>query len=90
MPWHLVHNPKIDYMKKVVKVGKVELKADNPKDTKAKVLNLSVKKFKNMLKNRALKINVFQLQELEPMSELRMESLNPQLKPILRKYDCVS
>ncbi len=89
MPWHFAHNPKIDFMKKVVKVGKVGLKADNTYDSKVKVLNLNVKKFKNMVKSQALRITVFQLQELKPMSELRMESLNSLLKPILRKYDCV-
>ncbi len=54
-----------------------------------KVLNINLKKFKNMVKKRCSKINVLQLQKMESRKEPGMKFHNPHLRRILRKYDCI-
>ena len=60
MPWHVVINPSIDYQKKIVKVGKHELMiTSNQKEAVVEVMNLSMKKFRGILKRKSASIQVF-------------------------------
>ncbi len=95
MPWHVAHNPKIDYEKRIVKVGENELSTEVSNENEFKVLNLSVKKFRCMVKRKLPKINVFRLVPKNQsvtrkrLGEKFRDCSNPGLKEILIEYDTV-
>ncbi len=61
MPWHVANNPVINYANRIVEVGGNELGTDSVEGSKAKILNLSVKKFRNMMKQKCSDVEVFRL-----------------------------
>lgn len=92
MPWHVAHNPCINYDKKIVKVGENELKTDAIEQSGLKVLNLSVKKFRKIMKKNDPYVNVFQLvseKQFETKNGIGVamgENSNPGLRKILQKF----
>ncbi len=78
-----------------MKIGENELKAHGSKNSGLTVQNLSVKKFRSIMKRKDPDINVFQLvpeDNFETKSGLRIEaeeSSHPGLKKMLQKYRTV-
>lgn len=61
MPWHVAHNPNVDYVKRVVKIGSDVISVDRKnlngkgsvkKKDKLTMTNLGVKEFRQMLQKR--------------------------------------
>ncbi len=52
MPWHIAYNPSINYEKRIVQVGENALATDCSDESEANILKLSVKKFRNMMKEK--------------------------------------
>lgn len=56
MPWHVHHNPKVDYINRKVQVGDVVLPLANSRASSGvKVTNISISKFRSTLKNPKLR-----------------------------------
>ena len=100
MPWHVAHNPQIDYVKRnvnvkgdVIKLCSDENGRTGSIDESVKVTNLGVKKFRQMLKKKSPdKFQVFQLVVRKVPSELKKVSVGKQdyrLDALLAKYECV-
>ena len=93
MPWHVAHNPAIDYEKKIVKIGHDEHNTNRSQcEHVPKVMNLSVKKFRNILRERSPSIHVFQLvpvKQFETRKGFKENYTNPGLKELLEKYNTV-
>lgn len=56
MPWHAAHNPNIDYVNRTVKIGTDVIPVDSYElkdEPRVQVTNLSVKKFRRLLRKRA-------------------------------------
>ncbi len=54
MPWHVAHNLSINCKNRIVKVVERELANDSFEEAEIKILNLSVKKFRNMMKKTVI------------------------------------
>ena len=100
MPWHVAHNPHIDYVKRRVKVDGDEIKLDckkigwNGSDEKpVTVTNLGVKKFRQLLRKKAPeKFQVFHLVARDLPAELKKVTVGKQdsrLDALLTKYESV-
>ncbi len=95
MPWYVAHNPSINYEKRIVKVGENKLATDSNDEIKANILNLSVKKFKNMMKEKRSDVNVFRLVRKTKfetkcgMAEEIPKYSNPGLREMLKKFSSV-
>ena len=61
MPWHVAHNPSINYEQRIVKVGPGVIPAFQKNDEKIPVTNLGVKKFRRMLKKNTKKVELYQV-----------------------------
>ena len=61
MPWHVAHNPSIDYEKMIVKVGHDVIPAFRKNGEKIQVTNPGVKKFRRMLRKNMKKVELFQV-----------------------------
>ncbi len=61
MPWHVAHNPVIDYRKRVVKAGQDDLNTISSTDTELKVTSLSMRNFRKIVKRSPLEVSIFQL-----------------------------
>ena len=78
-----------------MKIGENELKAHGSKNSGLTVQNLSVKKFRSIMKRKDPDINVFQLvpeDNFETKSGLRVEAeenSNPRLNKMLQDYRTV-
>lgn len=89
MPWHVAHNPEIDYDSQIVKVGGVSLnctKLTESDETLAKVTNLGVRKFRRMLKNSTGNFEVYQVVLKNNVSGFTELKRDDRLKEILEKY----
>ena len=93
MPWHVANNPHVDYNDRIIKIGKDELITNsNYGDEVPSVMNLSVKKFRSIMKKNSARINVFQL---VPVTSSRRkvnskdELCDPKLKKLVKTYDVV-
>jgi len=101
MPWHVAHNPKIDYSRRIVKVGADILPLETTldlKEDKVQVMNLGVKKFRRMLKTKSSRedFKMFQLVQVNAMKgkpvkskEELLSSKNAELRRLLCKYEMV-
>ncbi len=95
MSWHFAQNLSINNEKWIVKVGENELATDSKDAIKANILNLSVKKFRNMMKGERSDVNVFRLvpkTKFEAkcgMPEEIPKYSNPGLRKMLKKYGSV-
>jgi len=98
MPWHVAHNPKIDYEKKTVELKNTVLymreyyNENKMSRSKVKIGNLSLKKFRRMLKKKKGNFEVFQvffnnMQQGYQRDGEKME--DPKLNGILEKYSSV-
>lgn len=96
MPWHVAHNPRIDYKKRIVKVGPQEIYSGEESEKRCpRIMNLSVKKFRNLVKRKGQEPD-FQLFQLIQSNNLKSEntdfkkqllkSENPELKKLLKEY----
>ena len=72
IPWHFAHNPKIDYVKRIVKVGEKNLSIKNSNEREVKVLNLSFKKFRHIVREEFTNINVFRPFPKKPFETKRV------------------
>ena len=90
MPWHVAHNPYINYKSRTVKIGNDELNNGKPQIPRAKVLNLSVKKFRNLVQKKSSINNIFQLvPKKKYQTRYGSNYDDPDVREILLKYDCV-
>ncbi len=64
MQWHVTYNSSIDYQKKTVSVDTEVLSKTKQRRNTVEVMNVSVKKFKNMCGKKKAEIQVFQLSKL--------------------------
>ena len=93
MPWHVAHNPTIQYDTGVVKVGDVSL---NPYQCEecddsgpVKITNLGVRKFRLMIKKASGYFEVFQLVRKNNVQGLSQGSCktDKRLQELLKKYE---
>jgi len=100
MPWHVANKPKIDYVKRFVEVDGDVIKFDKKIFVRkcsvrnhVRVTNLSVKKFRQMLKKKSSEdFQVFQVMVREKPSELEKVKVGKQdarTAALLKKYECV-
>ena len=102
MPWHVAHNPTVDYVKRVVKGGSDVISVDHEylngrgsvkKKEKLTVTNLGVKEFRQMLQKRSPEsFQVFHVMVREVPSELKKVKKGKQdsrLDALLNKYESV-
>ena len=92
MPWHVAHNPQTDYNKRIVRVHDGELKFQHPKESNSsvKVTNLSVKKFRRMLKKKSPDdFHVFQVVIREKRESVQEPVNDTKLEKLLEKYGSV-
>ena len=71
MPWHVAHNPLIDYSQRIVKVNSDELiPHEEVCKQKNQVTSMSVKKFRSLLKkeSKSAELQLFQLMPKEEVS----------------------
>ena len=92
MPWHVAHNPRIDYVQRIVQVDGDEIPVDSFADervSKIQVTNLSVKKFRRLLRTRS-KSNDFQLFQAFQVNTINgyngKSNCNPKLEALLQQY----
>ena len=96
MPWHVPHNPKIDYVQRAVQFGGDEIPVDSfgdEKVSKIQVTNLSVKKFRRLLRTRS-KSNDFQVFQAIQVNTINGYNGNrnciPKLESLLQQYHLFS
>ena len=95
MPWHVANNPKIDYPNRRVLVGNKYLygmidSEDSPQVDDIKVTNLSVKRFRRMIRKRSKNVEVYQVitREVKPdLEKVKRDKSNRKLDAILHKYE---
>ena len=68
MPWHVAHNPSIDYEKRIFKVGPHVIPALRKNCEKLQVTNLGVKSFRKMVRKNMKKVELFQVMIRETMN----------------------
>ena len=65
MPWHVAHNPDVEYKRRIVKVNEDILYLESPDELREKeistITNISKKKFRELLKSRSKDVEVFQV-----------------------------
>ena len=61
MPCCFSHNPTIDYKGRIVSVGEIALPTSPSRDTKLKVMSMSMHYFGKIVKKLLLQVSVFQV-----------------------------
>ena len=98
MPWHVIHNPSIDYKERTIQLDESTLRPDpKPPDFGTKVSNIGVKSFRRLLQDDRLQpgVQIFQVVQgsltngnSNDKTKL-MNSCHPRLRRILEKYQDV-
>lgn len=94
MPWHVANNPQIDYPNRRVLVGNEDLfgtldSEKSPEVDEIQVTNLSVKKFRQIIRKRSENVEVYQVitREVKPdLENVKSDKSNRKLDGILQKY----
>ena len=93
MPWHVANNPKIDYYNHRVLIGNEcihgKLNSKDSIDDKIEVTNLSVKKFRRLMRKPSNSVEVYQMiiRESKPdLEKMKREKSNSRLDNIIHKY----
>ena len=92
MPWHVAHYPRVDCFQRVVQVGGDEISVNSFGDegvSKIQVTNLSVKKFRRLLRTRSKSNNfqVFQAIQLNTINGYNgKRNCNPKHEALLQQY----
>ena len=72
MPWHVANNPKVDYKRRIVKVNEEILSLADPEEEPevgtTTITNISVKKFRRLLKKSHQKSRYFRSLQIFLMS----------------------
>ena len=91
MPWHVSHNPSINYEQRILKVGPDVIPAFQKDDEKIQVTNLGVKKFRRMLKNNMKKFELYQvnIREVKHSKGEKLAENNAKLEPLLAEFESV-
>lgn len=69
MPWHVVNNPKTDYLNRIVKVDDDVLPLvpkEKRKTSNVQLVNIGVKKFRNLLKRKCARNDFEVFQVVQP------------------------
>lgn len=92
MPWHVANNPEVNYPNRIVKVNEEILGLENPNEVPEKevstVTNVSVKKFRRLLRKKSPKIEVFQVltKVVDEVSKVRKPPGDKKLEKLLQEY----
>ena len=91
MPWHVAHNPSIDYEQRIVKVGTDVITAFRMNGEKIQVTNLGVKRFRKMLRKNMKKVELFQVMIREIMNSTGEKCVkqNAKLEQLLAEFKSV-
>lgn len=95
IPWHVAHNPRVDYVQRVVQVGDDEIPVDpfdNKSEPRVQVANISVGKFRRLLRNRSglSDFQLFRAIQVNTMERFgNWNKRNPKLDALLKQYDDV-
>lgn len=98
MPWHVANNPEVDYPNRIVKVNEEILNlSDDPEktnvnETSTTITNLSVKKFRRMLrKSKSPVLEVYQvmLNEVDEIRKVKKPANDKKLEKLLNRYGSV-
>ena len=95
MPWQVANNPEIDYPNCRVLVGNEYLYGSLDSEESSavdeiQVTNLSVKKFRKMIRKRSKNVEVYQMiiREVKPdLENVKSDKSNRKLDGILQKYE---
>ncbi len=91
----MAHNPSINNKNRIVKVGESELANDSFEQAEIKILNLSVKKLRNMMKEKHSDLDAFRLipkTKFETkcgMAEEIPKYSNPGLREMFKKFSSI-
>ncbi len=95
MPRNVAHSPSINHNNRILKVGSSKLANYCFEEAQIKILNLGVKNFRNMMKEKRSDVGVFRLvpkTKFEAKCVIAKEIskyLNPRLREILKKFSNV-
>lgn len=94
MPWHVVCNPRNDYVNRIMEVDEYALPMENTRADRLRFINISEKKIRSLVKGKAQKENLqvlqlFQLNEMNLEKSQFVPQKNPRLKKLLSQYRSV-
>jgi len=99
MPWHVAHNPTIDYENRIVRVDGDKIPIDSTSETEqkldsaVKVTNMSVKKFRRILRKKSPRnFQVFQVVSKlssDDLKKVKRGKQDSRIDELLNRYESV-